>query len=172
MTNTGRPADHRSAGPGSVGAYYEAHRSQLVGFAVLLVGDLASAEDVVHEAVAAALDRPEPPDDPGAYLRAAMANRARSRWRHRAVMQRVEPLLPRGIDLFDDPPDIALWDLVRRLPDRARVVVTLRFVGRLTNVEIAELLDLPLGTVGSTLTRTLRRLRRQLSDIDADLEER
>jgi hypothetical protein len=56
-----------------VGTFYEANRDRLLGFALLLVGDPDGAEDLVHEAVAGALARPEPPDDPGAYLRTAMA---------------------------------------------------------------------------------------------------
>jgi RNA polymerase sigma factor (sigma-70 family) len=150
-----------------VETFYAAHRDALLGFAVLLVGDPASAEDLVHEAVTAALGRPDPPDDPGAYLRTAIANRARSRWRRQAVVRRFEPLLPRGTDLFEDPPDVALWDVVRRLPDRPRAVLTLRFVERLTNVEIAERLGLPVGTVASIVVRTLERLRRQLAEEDS-----
>jgi RNA polymerase sigma factor (sigma-70 family) len=149
-----------------VGTFYEAHRDHLLGFALLLVGDPTSAEDLVHEAVAGALSRPEPPADPGAYLRTAIANRARSRWRHAAVARRVDALLPRGDDLFEHPPDVALWDLVRQLPDRPRAVLTLRFVDRRTNAEIAELLDLPLGTVASTVARTLQRLRRELVELE------
>jgi RNA polymerase sigma factor (sigma-70 family) len=149
-----------------VGTFYESNRDHLLGFALLLVGDPDGAEDLVHEAVAGALARPEPPDDPGAYLRTAMANRARSRWRRNAVIRRVDALLPRGQDLFEQPPDVALWDLVRQLPDRARAVLTLRFVDRRTNAEIAELLDLPLGTVASTVARTLQRLRRELTELE------
>jgi RNA polymerase sigma factor (sigma-70 family) len=152
--------------PVGVEAFYAAHRDALVGFALLLVGDPAAAEDLVHEAVTAALGRPEPPDDAGAYLRTAIANRARSRWRRQAVVRRVEPLLPRGADLFEDPPDVALWDVVRRLPDRPRAVLTLRFVERLTNVEIAARLGLPVGTVASIVVRTLERLRRELAEED------
>jgi RNA polymerase sigma-70 factor, ECF subfamily len=149
-----------------VGTFYEAHRDQLLGFALLLVGDPHAAEDLLHEAVAGALARSEPPDDPGAYLRTAMANRARSRWRRRAVVRRADSLLPRGDDLFEHPPDVALWDLVRRLPDRPRAVLTLRFVDRRTNAEIAELLDLPLGTVASIVVRTLQRLRLELAELE------
>jgi RNA polymerase sigma factor (sigma-70 family) len=169
MTSASRPAaDEPAAAAMGVGPHYEANRTRLVGFAMLLVGDLPAAEDLLHEAVAAALARPDAPEDPGAYLRAAMVNRARSRWRRRLVVQRVEPLLPRGADLFDHPPDVALWDLVRRLPDRARVVVTLRYYDRRSPREIADLLDLPVGTVSSILTRTLRRLREQLVEIDQE----
>jgi RNA polymerase sigma-70 factor, ECF subfamily len=55
---------------------------------------------------------------------------------------------------------------VRQLPDRPRAVLTLRFVDRRTNAEIAELLDLPLGTVASTVARTLQRLRRELVELE------
>ena len=50
------------------------------------------------------------------------------------------------------------------LPDRARAVVELAFWSDMTQTEIAEHLDLPLGTVKSDMRRGLARMREHLAD--------
>ncbi|HEY7123668.1 MAG TPA: sigma-70 family RNA polymerase sigma factor [Ktedonobacterales bacterium] len=51
---------------------------------------------------------------------------------------------------------------LQRLSEREREIIGLKFVARLTNREIASVLQVPEGTVGSLLYRTLRRLRAAL----------
>jgi RNA polymerase sigma factor (sigma-70 family) len=54
--------------------------------------------------------------------------------------------------------------LLKRLPEREREVIGLKFVACLQNREIARVLNMPEGTVGSVLHRTLARLRDALHD--------
>jgi len=56
----------------------------------------------------------------------------------------------------------ALRRLVARLPERSRMIVILRFQEDLDPAEIAETLDIPLGTVKSNLHRSLALLRGKL----------
>ena len=51
---------------------------------------------------------------------------------------------------------------VSHLPEREREIIGLKFVAHLTNREIARVLTLPEGTVGSLLYRTLEKLRQAL----------
>ncbi len=53
--------------------------------------------------------------------------------------------------------------LVSRLPERYRIAITCYYFEDLTYQEIAELLDQPVGTVKSSVSRGLRLLRRQLA---------
>jgi RNA polymerase sigma-70 factor, ECF subfamily len=53
---------------------------------------------------------------------------------------------------------------LQRLPERERVVIGLKFVANLSNREIARVLQIPEGTVGSLLYRSLRRLRSLLTE--------
>lgn len=53
---------------------------------------------------------------------------------------------------------------LERLPEREREVIGLKFVACLQNREIARVLNMPEGTVGSVLHRTLARLRDALHD--------
>lgn len=63
--------------------------------------------------------------------------------------------------------DRDLFDAVLALPPERRTVVALRYWARHTPPEIAEILDLPLGTVHSRLARALTDLRSQLEVPDA-----
>jgi RNA polymerase sigma-70 factor (ECF subfamily) len=56
-----------------------------------------------------------------------------------------------------------LQRLVASLPDRARMVVILRFQEELEYHEIAEVLEMPINTVKSNLQRALEVLRGKLS---------
>jgi hypothetical protein len=74
-------------------ALYVGHYEQLLRLAVLLVGDMAAAEDVVQEAfirVHRAVES-RSPHNPLAYLRQAVVNLARSELRRRLVRLRHAP---------------------------------------------------------------------------------
>ena len=63
---------------------------------------------------------------------------------------------------------LVLWQAVRALPARQRAVLVLRFHEDLTEVEVARLLGLPLGTVKSLAHRGLARQRDRLGSPDLD----
>ncbi len=52
------------------------------------------------------------------------------------------------------------------LPSRQQEILSLRFAGRLTNREIARVLDMNERTVSVTILRALRKLRQQLLEVD------
>jgi DNA-directed RNA polymerase specialized sigma24 family protein len=55
-----------------------------------------------------------------------------------------------------------IWDSVTRLPERQRVCIVLRYLEDMTEPEIAEVLDIPVGTVKSQLSRGRAKLARWL----------
>lgn len=57
---------------------------------------------------------------------------------------------------------LAVYEELERIGDPQRRIVLLAHVHGLTHPEIAQLLDLPLGTVKSHLTRTMTRLRTRM----------
>ncbi len=59
----------------------------------------------------------------------------------------------------------AVLDAVDRLPDKYRVVIVLRHLQDLSYQEIADVLDIPIGTVKTRLFRAREALRADLDDV-------
>jgi RNA polymerase sigma factor (sigma-70 family) len=131
---------------------------RLVRLASLMVG--ADAEDAVMDAVIGVRARPEGIEDPRAHLRAAVVDECRSRPRRRP---RIPPLRPVPAGRGEPEVDV-VWGVVLALPADQRVVVALRFYEDLTVPQIAELLDMPDGTVTSHLHRAIASLRTSIGD--------
>ena len=149
---------------------YRAHAPGALRFAVMLTGDRSLAEDLVQEAfvrVAAKLDALRDPSAFGAYLTRAVANLAKSHFRHQQVARRHTRTVDAS-SLVVDPVDVATNDALlvalRRLPVQQRAALVLRYYEDLSQEEIARVLDCPIGTVKSQLSRGLARLREECRD--------
>ena len=77
----------------------------------------------------------------------------------------------RSIDLTElvsNPVDVAASDsmlvALRRLPVQQRAALVLRYYNDASHDDIARILDIPVGTVKSQLSRGLARLRREYRD--------
>jgi RNA polymerase sigma-70 factor (sigma-E family) len=153
------------------------HRSPaLLRTAYLLCGgDRGAAEDLLQEVLERVFprwrrirERPEP------YVRAALANAATNRWRHRARRIPEAPLdwdLPHPL-LPGPEQRVADRELVVRalatLPPRMRAVLVLRFFDDLTERDTAHALRCGVGTVKSQTSRGLARLRELIDATTAD----
>jgi len=146
---------------------YLTHRLSLVRLATLLVDDLQLAEDVVQEAFIAVhrhADRIRDPDATLAYLRTSVVNTARSMIRKRmtarryqqAVLDRDEPPADTTVMLAAEHREVLT--ALRRLPDRQREVLTLRYWSDLSEAQIAETLGISRGAVKSNASRGIARL--------------
>jgi RNA polymerase sigma-70 factor (ECF subfamily) len=127
----------------------------------LVTGDAAAAEDIAQEAFLAAvrnLDRFDRRRPFGPWLHRIVVNRAIDWTRARRLRGEVEL----G-DYLPAPPEPELdGSALRRIADLApeqRAVVVLRHLLEYTPGEIAELLELPRGTVNSRLRRALDRMK-------------
>jgi RNA polymerase sigma-70 factor (ECF subfamily) len=137
-------------------------------YARALVGNSTDAEDLVQEALARALGRLRPwrpVRDLRAYLFTVLHNLYVDEYRSRRAA-------PTTVDIDNvlhhpaAPPDqdhrLELRDLARGLallPVEQREVVLLVGLEGLTYVEVARVLDIPIGTVMSRLSRARRHLR-------------
>ena len=168
------------AGPGvaaaAVGALYQSSALGLIRMAYVMLGDLPSAEDVVQEAFYGLYRRWDRlADTAGAlyYVRTSVLNGCRSALRRRAVRR---GLLQRG-PLADPLPAVSAETVVlggeeredviralRRLPDRQREVLVLRFYAELPDEQIARVMGIRPGTVRSTAFRALDALGRALKE--------
>ena len=154
------------------GAEREAFREYVVGrspallrTAYLLTGDRSDAEDLLQTALAKTFLAWGRIRDPGAldgYVRRIMVNAQTSVWRRRRVEEYSTDELPEqpGRDPTADAElHDALWTALARLPKRARAAVVLRFYEDLSEAETADALGVTVGTVKSTVSRALVRLR-------------
>ena len=157
---------------GQLAELYAAHRLGLVRMAVLLVDDLASAEDVVQDAFAGFAARGGAMRDPGAalgYLRVSVVNGCRSALRRRRTARAYVPphdVEPEGPDaravLSEEHREVlAALDL---LAPRQREVLVLRYWSGMSEAEIASALDISRGAVKSTASRALTALEKILPD--------
>jgi RNA polymerase sigma-70 factor (ECF subfamily) len=127
----------------------------------LVTGDAAAAEDIAQEAFLAAvrnLDRFDRRRPFGPWLHRIVVNRAIDWTRARKLRAEVElgDYLPAAPDPEGDGSTLAR---IAELPAEHRAVVVLRYILEYTPGEIAELLDVPRGTVNSRLRRGLDRMK-------------
>lgn len=138
--------------------------------ACLLTGNKADAEDLLQAALAKtylAWCRIEDFGSLDGYVRRAMVNTHISWWRRRRLEEYPTDELP-DQPVTDHVGDSELHDslsrALRRLPERMRAAVVLRYYEDMSEAEIAGVLGVSLGTVKSTVSRAVAKLR-----IDAEL---
>jgi RNA polymerase sigma factor (sigma-70 family) len=168
-----RTADRHGEAAGStdVEALFTEHYLHLVRLAATLVDDQDAAEDVVQD-VFAALQRANRPDltQPEHYLVAAVINRSRSVLRRRRTVRSTVLPPPR---LDSEAADAATLQraehdtiraAIRRLPQRQREVVVLRYFEDMDISQIARLLRIKNTAVSASLNRAVASLRRVLNE--------
>ncbi|MER6114888.1 SigE family RNA polymerase sigma factor [Streptomyces sp. A0642] len=147
-------------------AYVQERRASLYATAYHLTGDRFEAEDLLQSALFStyrAWDRISDKAAVGGYLRRTMTNLHISAWRRRKLNEYPTEELPetagdtdamRGTELR-----AVLWQALARLPETQRTMLVLRYYEGRTDPEIASILDISVGTVKSSIWRSLRRLR-------------
>jgi RNA polymerase sigma factor (sigma-70 family) len=148
---------------------FREHHLELTRLALLVVGDLATAEDVVQDTFEQLhrrwhlLRRRESALD---YARSAVLNRCRSVHRRRGVARRYERQLAGEQDTGDVGVVIELrselFGAFRALPPRQREVLALRYYLDLSVAQTASTLRLSESAVRATASRGLAALARIL----------
>jgi RNA polymerase sigma-70 factor (sigma-E family) len=167
VTGHDEPPPTRSArweAPAEFDEFVRNRHAALLRFAHLLTGDAHAAADLVQEALEQAGLRWRSirrQDAPESYVRRSILNSHINRGRRR----RREYLVAAAPDRDEpdaQPRDEALWRLLATLAPQQRAVLVLRFYEDLTEVETARVLGCSVGTVKSTSSRALARLRAAL----------
>lgn len=151
-------------------AYVLGRSPSLLRTAYLLTGSRADAEDLLQTALAKtylAWDRVRERDALDGYVRRVMVNTQTSFWRRRRVDERPVEVLPERGPSRDAAADVdlhdALWSALATLPKRQRAAVVLRYYEDLSEAETAAVLGVSVGTVKSTTSRALAKLREDAS---------
>jgi RNA polymerase sigma-70 factor (sigma-E family) len=147
-------------------AYVAARSPALLRTAYLLTGNRADAEDLLQTALAKtylAWDRIREQEALDGYVRRVMVNTQTSWWRRRRVDEYATDELPERGTGRDAGEDLALhdalWSALAALPKRQRAMVVLRYYEDLSEAETAHVLGVSVGTVKSTTSRALAKLR-------------
>jgi RNA polymerase sigma-70 factor (sigma-E family) len=150
-------------------SYVVARSPALLRTAYLLTGNRADAEDLLQTALAKtylAWDRIREREALDGYVRRVMVNTQTSWWRRRKVDEYPTDALPEspsagGADDFTNAMSLhdALWTALAGLPKRQRAMVVLRYYEDLSEAETAAVLGVSVGTVKSTTSRALSKLR-------------
>lgn len=154
--------------------------------ALSMTGSEAAAEDLVQDTLLRAyrgLDRFDG-RHPRAWLLTIMRNARSNSARRRRPELLVDPDVPAALAdpgplgrspediVVDDTFDAVVHSAFLALPSNLRRVLELVDVGGMSYREVAELLDIPVGTVMSRLHRARARIRRHLAAAGVDRRRR
>jgi RNA polymerase sigma-70 factor (ECF subfamily) len=145
------------------------NQSMVFSLALRFVRDRAGAEELAQDVFLQLyqhLARIESPAHATWWLRRSICHRSIDEVRKRKLRPRI------GLETVPEPadkrtqPDLLLHGRIRHmveaLPEKARMVVLLRYQEDLDPSEIADMLDMPVSTVKSHLHRSLTLLRGRL----------
>jgi len=163
--------------PEGLEAVYEAYSTALFSVARHILRNEDDAQDCVHDVLLHVWRTP------GSYrrergslrsflmvcIRNEALTRLRNAARHRKIETRAAASVPEGYEF--EVRDVVEAERLRRAlatlaPDQ-RKALALAYAGHLTHREIAERLDVPLGTIKSRLALGLRRLKTVLASQEA-----
>ena len=158
-------------------SYVAGRSAALLRTAYLLTGNRADAEDLLQTALAKTYlswERIRDREAVDGYVRRVMVNTQTSWWRRRKVDERPTDELPdrsgrdgtADLDLHD-----ALWTALSALPRRQRAMVVLRYYEDLSEAETARVMGVSTGTVKSTTSRALSKLREDSSLLTGDADD-
>jgi len=159
----------------AINAVFRMEQAKLVAGTARVVNDVSLAEEIVQEALVAALERWPVggiPENPGAWLMTTSKRRAIDVLRHRQMIERkrdeiandLEAAPPSDVDaaLDDDIGDDLLTLMFTAchpvLSDEAASALTLRLLGGLTTDEIARAFLVPEPTIAQRIVRAKRAL--------------
>ncbi|WP_162908091.1 SigE family RNA polymerase sigma factor, partial [Allorhizocola rhizosphaerae] len=137
--------------------FYEAHFGDTVAMTYGFTADLGEAQDIAQEAFCRAWLRwreLSSYDNPVAWVRRVATNLAHSRWRRLrvAATHLVRQREPEPVPAVN-PDHVAVVAALRKLPAAQRRAVVLHHLMDLPVTEVAEQLEVPVGTVKSWLHR-------------------
>lgn len=144
------------------------HHAAVYRYAFRLTGSSDTAEDLVQQAFLLAQQRLAQLREASRAAGWLMAIVRNCFLKSKRRMRVVEPLTEEPVSRDEEFPDWLDPELLQqalgRLPDEARAILVLFFFEDCSYKEIADSLELPLGTVMSRLSRAKQRLRRELTE--------
>ncbi len=156
-----------------IGDLYHVSYRRLVAQVYAFTTDLTEAQDAVQEAFARAIARRgqlSDVDAPEAWLRTVAINIVRRRWRRKQLLNTIllrERPLTKMLQDAPEPDRADLREALATLSRPYREVIVLHYLADLPVDEVAAILEVPVGTVKSRLSRGREALKGLLDDVEA-----
>ena len=174
MNDRGKGPAQERMDEGQFSALYEKYANDVLRFSFFYLGDRQQAEDVTQDVFVRLLTH-APDLAPGkekAWLLKVAMNRCRDIWRAAWVKRVVlgspaMELTPAPGNMEDSLERQELLAAVRKLPADFRDAVLLHYYQGYAINEIAEMLNVPEGTISSRLSRGRKKLQEILKESDA-----
>ncbi len=148
-------------------AFYDSEARRVRELALFLVGDRELAADLAQEAFLRTyrswhrIRR----GDPGPYVRRTLVNLCKNSHRRKALERRQRQEPPRVAAPSRDVDEaLRVAAALQEIPRARRAALLLRYYEDMSDAQIAEVLDRPLGTVKSDIRRGLQQLRPLLDE--------
>ncbi|MGE5380056.1 MAG: sigma-70 family RNA polymerase sigma factor [Methylocystaceae bacterium] len=155
--------------------FFDSEYPGLYRYALYLTRHQETAEEICQETFLRwyKLPRPEEIERPRAWLRTVGAHLAYNHLRRqnrRLQLESSEPLDMIPLARQPDTAQLEVEDVLNRMSWRDRMLIKLRMVGLSYN-EIAEVMDLSLGSVGTMLARALKRFKEEYQGKEAGIKD-
>jgi RNA polymerase sigma-70 factor (sigma-E family) len=152
-------------------AFFMSEAERIRRLAVFLTGDADRGADLAQEALARTYRHwgRIKNHDPGPYCRRILVNLVRSAHRRSLLERRHTEARPPDEGVVRGPDrDVDDWlrlgPAFKQLPPLRRAVIVMRFYEDMTEAQIAQTLDRPLGTIKSDIHRGLAKLKALLGE--------
>jgi len=152
--------------------FYEAYVTFVLQIATQILSDQIEAEDITHEIFLEVYEKPRQYKPHRGSIKAWLAVKTRSRCIDR--LRKKQPVLIHKLEQLDTADAIkteqsvlnqiekeTILRALEQLPAKQREVIYLAYFENKTQVELAESLDRPLGTIKSLVRYGLKNLRKQ-----------
>ena len=167
----------RAGDSAAVEHFVQTYQQQLFRLALSILDDSGEAEDATQEALLAALralDSFHGASSLKTWLFSITVNICRSRLQQRHRRERLSQVLSAVLPIYKNPSveesavqnisDQALWHTIHRMEEKHRIPIVLRYYHELSVAEIADILQIPEGTVHSRLNTARKLLHEVLKE--------
>lgn len=156
-------------------AFFRAQHPKVLAMAIALTGVREVAVDIAQEAMSRALRdwaTVRELDAPQAWVRRVTTNLVNDWHRGNARFARYAPrLVDDRPTVLVDPESERFWSAVRALPDVQRSVIALYYLEDRSVADVAEQLEIPVGTVKSSLSKARAALASVLGVRDDEVSD-
>jgi RNA polymerase sigma-70 factor (ECF subfamily) len=151
------------------GGIFERYKNLVYKTAYLMLGNARDAEDVLQEVFLEAYRvlgqyQPERAAFQTWLYRITINDCLNWKRKHRIPVLSLDEVNP-AADSPNDDADREVWSAISKLSPKLRAVVVLRYYLDLSYLELAQALDIPLGTVKSRLNQALQVVRDDLKGV-------